>query len=124
MVSFTAILALSTAAMASPVAQGVTPSIPENWNWHVYDWEAGCLGSGCYYRFNVTIPSSDHIAGVTAECHGVENGWYREGNWFEDCQIFVGPQNNGVAAKLNERISDVDSLPTEIIVSFRQAANT
>jgi len=124
MVSFTAILALSAAALATPVVEGVTSSIPADWTWHVFDWEAGCLGSGCYYFFNVTIPSSDQIAGVTARCNGRENGWYKKGNWFEDCQIYIGPQNNGVSAKLGERTAEDGSLPTEIIVSFKKAADT
>ena len=125
MVSFTAILALSAAALATPVVQPITNSVPANWTWHVFDWEAGCLGTGCYYRFNVTIPSSDRIEGVTARCNGRENGWYKKGNWFEDCNIYIGAnQNNSVSAKLGERAAEEGSLPTEIIVSFRQAEGT
>jgi len=121
MVSFTTLLALSTGALASPVLQDRQIAIPENWNWHVSGWSAGCSRSGCSYNFNVTVPSVEgQILGVKAYCNGYENGWYRKGNWFDNCQILEGV-NNGVAAKFSERESDVDGSPKEIILSFTLA---
>jgi hypothetical protein len=121
MVSFTTLLAFSAGALASPVLQNRQIAIPDNWNWHVSGWEAGCTRSGCYYNFNVTVPAVEgQIAGVKAYCRGNENGWYRKGNWYEGCRILEGA-NNGVAAKLSERWSDVDSSPKEILISFKLA---
>ncbi|KAK7186064.1 hypothetical protein DPSP01_000672 [Paraphaeosphaeria sporulosa] len=120
MVSFTTLLALSAGALSSPVVQRQI-AIPENWNWHVSGWEAGCARSGCYYNFNVTVPTVEgQIAGVKAYCNGYENGYYRKGNWYENCQILEGV-NNGVAAKLSERPPESDTestLPQEILISF------
>jgi hypothetical protein len=121
MVSFTSLLAFSAGALASPVLQNRQMAIPEDWNWHVTDWEAGLTRSGAYYRFNVTVPSVEgQILGVKAYCFGDENGWYRKGNWFKGCQISEGV-NNGVAAKLSERESDIDGEPKEILISFTLA---
>lgn len=121
MVSLTTLLALSAGALASPVLQDRQIAIPENWNWHVSGWSAGCSRSGCSYNFNVTVPSVEgQILGVKAYCNGYENGWYRKGNWFDNCQILEGV-NNGVAAKFSERESDVDGSPKEIILSFTLA---
>jgi hypothetical protein len=119
MVSFTALLAFSAGALASPVLQNRQISIPENWTWHVSEWEAGSTRSGGYYRFNVTVPAVEgQIAGVKAYCYGDENGWYRKGNWYKGCQILEGV-NNGVAAKLSERESDTSGAPKEILISFK-----
>jgi hypothetical protein len=122
MVSFTTILALSGAALASPVLQHRTTSIPENWNWPVSGWTAGCARAGCYYNFNVTIPSVDteqwKIAGVKAYCNGYENGEYGEENFYEGCQILEGV-NNGVAAKMSKRESSTDGSPNDILISFK-----
>lgn len=121
MVSFTSLLALSAGALASPVLRPRQIAIPENWNWHVSKWEAGCTRSGCYYNFDVAVPSVEgEILGVKAHCTGDENGWYRKGNWYSGCQILEGA-NNGVAAKLSERESDVDGSPKEILISFTLA---
>jgi hypothetical protein len=128
MVSFTTLLAFSAAsagALAKPVVQERQIAIPEGWTWHVSAWEAGMTRSGSYYRFNVTVPrvesETTNIAGVTARCEGRENGWYRKGNWYENCRIIYG-SNNGVAAKLSERESDVDGYPREILISFEYGA--
>jgi hypothetical protein len=119
MVSFTTLLALSATALASPVLQARQIANPGDWSWHVSDWEAGCTRSGCYYYFNVTIPSVEgQNSGVKAYCSGNENGWYRQGNWYKNCQILEGA-NNGVAAKLSERTSDEVSSPEEILLSFQ-----
>lgn len=99
MVSFTTLLAFTAGALASPVVPRQM-AIPENWNWHVSGWEAGCAPD-CYYHFNVTIPSVEgEILGVKAYCDGTENGYYRKGNWYTNCQILEGV-NNGVAAKVS-----------------------
>lgn len=117
MVSFTTLLALSASALASPVLQARQIAIPENWNWHVSGWEAGCSRGGCYYNFNVTIPSVEgQILGAKAYCNGNENGYYKKGNWYTNCQILEGA-NNGVAAKLGERGGDRD-IPLDIDISF------
>lgn len=123
MVSFTSILALSASALASPVLQNRQIPTPEGWNWQVSKWEAGCTRSGCYYNFDVTVPSVEgEILGVKAHCFGDENGWYRKGNWYKGCQILEGV-NNGVAAKLSERESDTDGSPDEILISFTLAGH-
>lgn len=126
MVSFTTLLTVS-AATAGALATPIQPTleirqiaIPSNWTWHVSGWEAGCTRSGCYYNFNVTVPTVEgQIAGVKAYCSGNENGYYRKGNWYKSCQILEGV-NNGVAAKLSERSDDVES-PQEIDISFLYA---
>lgn len=121
MVSFTTLLALSAGALASPVLQTRQMDIPENWVWHVSGWEAGCSRSGCYYNFNVTVPSVEgQILGAKGYCHGYENGWYRQGNWYENCQILEGV-NNGISAKLGERVSDTDGSPDDFFLSFTLA---
>jgi hypothetical protein len=124
MVSFTTLLAFSSAsagALAKPVVQERQIAIPENWNWHVTGFEGGNSRSGAYYNFNVTVPTVEgQIAGVKAYCNGRENGWYRKGNWYSSCRILEGV-NNGVAAKLSERDSDVDGEPKEILISFTLA---
>lgn len=118
MVSFTTLLALSAGALASPILQTRQMDIPENWVWHVSGWEAGCARGGCYYRFNVSVPTVEgQILGVKAQCSGTENGWYRKGNWYENCQILEGV-NNGVSAKLGERKSDYDGSPDDVFLSF------
>jgi hypothetical protein len=123
MVSFTHLLTscLATAAFATPINPTLETretSIPSNWTWHVSGWEAGCTRPGCFYRFNVTVPAIEgYVSGVKAYCSGDENGFYRKGNWYEGCQILEGT-NNGVAAKLSERESDVDGFPKEIDISF------
>jgi len=121
-VSFTVLLALSAGALATPVLQARQMAIPGNWTWHVSGWSAGCARSGCYYDFNVTVPTvQGQIAGVKAYCSGYENGWYRKGNWYQGCRILEGV-NNGVAAKFSERMNDTDSSPDEILLSFELAA--
>jgi hypothetical protein len=126
MVTFTHLLTASLASFA--LATPITPTldtrqttIPSNWTWHVSGSEMGCTRSGCYYHFNVTVPAIEgYVSGVKAYCTGNENGWYRKGNWYEGCQILEGV-NNGVAAKLSERESDVDGFPKEIEISFVKA---
>ncbi|KAH7401080.1 hypothetical protein DE146DRAFT_632111 [Phaeosphaeria sp. MPI-PUGE-AT-0046c] len=121
MVSITSLLVFSASALASPVLQRRQIAIPEGWNWQVSKWEAGCTRSGCYYNFDVTVPSIEgEILGVKAHCIGYENGWYRKGNWYDGCDILEGA-NNGVAAKLSERESDIDGSPKEILISFTLA---
>ncbi|KAJ4351181.1 uncharacterized protein N0V89_006520 [Didymosphaeria variabile] len=120
MVSFTALLALSASALATPVLQTRQMDIPANWTWHVSGWSAGCARSGCYYDFNVTVPTVEgQIAGVKAYCSGSEN-WYRLGNYYRNCQILEGV-NNGVSAKFSERTSDDGTPPQEIELSFELA---
>jgi hypothetical protein len=124
MVSSTMLLAFSAAsagALAKPVVQERQIAIPGNWTWHVSGFEGGNTRTGAYYNFNVTVPAVEgQIAGVKAYCNGYENGWYRKGNWYENCRILEGA-NNGVAAKLSERVSDVDGEPKEILISFKFA---
>ncbi|EMD96296.1 hypothetical protein COCC4DRAFT_46719 [Bipolaris maydis ATCC 48331] len=128
MVSFTTLLTLAAGALATPVTPVLTTrdmNIPANWTWHVSGWEAGCQRQGCYYNFNITIPSwRAAIGGGKYYCNGYENGWYRKGNWFEECKLlelapgdFLSEANNTVAAKLSEQVGD-DPTPNEIIVSF------
>lgn len=121
MVSFATLLALSASALASPVLQTRQMDIPSNWTWHVSGWEGGCSRGGCYYNFNVTVPSVEgQILGAKAYCHGDENGYYRKGNTYANCQILSGV-NNGISAKLGERKSDEDSAPDDIFISFTLA---
>jgi hypothetical protein len=125
MVSFTTLLALSATALASPVLQARQRNLPADWAWHVSGWEAGCSRSGCYYNFNVTIPSVEgQVGGAKAYCRGDENGWYMKGNWFQQCQILEGV-NSSVAAKLSERTVDETSSPSpkEILISLELAGS-
>ncbi|EUC35651.1 hypothetical protein COCCADRAFT_34891 [Bipolaris zeicola 26-R-13] len=128
MVSFTTLLTLAAATLANPITPTLDPratDIPENWTWHVSGWEAGCQRRGCYYNFNVTIPSvRAAIGGGKYYCNGYENGWYRKGNWFEECKLlelapgeFLSQANNTVAAKLGEQVGE-EPVPKEIFVSF------
>ncbi|KAH6839904.1 hypothetical protein B0T12DRAFT_364043 [Alternaria alternata] len=123
MVSFTALALLATSAMAGPVARQI--AIPENWDWQVENWEAGCGRSGCYYNFNVTIPTiKGEIAGVKAYCHGYEQGYdnsFTVPSTYETCQLLEGV-NNGVAARFSLRENDGQGFgPKEIEVSFLYA---
>jgi hypothetical protein len=120
MVSFTTITLLATSALAGPVARQI--AIPENWNWHVEGWEAGCSRSGCYYNFNLTVPTVEgKILGVKAYCHGYEQGYdnsFTVPSTYTPCRLLEGV-NNSVAAKLSLREHDGQGLgPKEIIVSF------
>jgi hypothetical protein len=122
MIASLTFLALSAGALASPVLQERQMAIPENWTWHVSGWEAGNTRTGGYYRFNVTVPRVEgKIGGVKAYCYGTENGWYRKGNTYSNCQILEG-SNNGVSAKLSERESDNGDPPKEILISFELGA--
>lgn len=123
MVSFTALALLATSAMAGPVARQI--AIPENWDWQVENWEAGCGRSGCYYNFNVTVPTiKGEIAGVKAYCHGYEQGYdnsFTVPSTYETCQLLEGV-NNGVAARFSLRENDGQGFgPKEIEVSFLYA---
>ncbi|KAF2262149.1 hypothetical protein CC78DRAFT_535033 [Lojkania enalia] len=88
--------------------------IPNDWDWHVEGWHAGCSRSGCSYNFNVTVPSIlDQIAGVKAYCSGPETG-----NTYRSCQILEGV-NDGVSAKFGPRNESSPELgPEKIFVSF------
>jgi len=123
MISFTALAILATSAFASPVARQI--AIPENWNWHVEGWEGGCSRQGCYYNFNVTVPTVEgEIAGVKAYCNGYEQGYdnsFTIPSVYAPCRLLDGV-NNGVAAKLSLREHDGNGFgPKEIIVSFLYA---
>lgn len=120
MVNFATIGLFAASALAGPVARQV--AIPENWNWHVENWSAGCSRQGCYYNFNITIPSVEgEILGVKAYCNGYEQGYdnsFTVPSVYETCQLLEGV-NNGVAAKLSPRANDGQGFgPKEIIVSF------
>jgi hypothetical protein len=120
MVSFTTLALLATSAIAGPVARQI--AIPENWNWQVENWEAGCSRRGCYYLFNVTVPTIEgEIAGVKAYCNGHEQGYdngFTVPSTYTSCRLLEG-SNNGVAARLSLRVSDGNGFgPKEIDVSF------
>lgn len=80
------------------------------------------MRSGCYYNFNVTVPTiPNKIGGVKAYCSGSEDGPVdAEPNSFRSCQILEGV-NNGVSAKLGERTGDLSLGPKKIYVSFELA---
>jgi len=123
MVSITALALLASSAIAGPVARQI--AIPENWNWQVEHWSAGCSGKGCYYNFDVTVPSvPGEIAGVTAHCNGYEQGYedsFTVPSAFAPCQLISG-SNNGVAARFSQRENDGNGFgPKEIEVSFLYA---
>jgi hypothetical protein len=123
MVSFTALALLATLAIAGPVARQI--AIPENWNWQVENWEAGCSRSGCYYYFNVTVPSIEgEILGVKAFCSGYEQGYdnsFTVPSTYAPCRLLEGV-NNDVAARLSLRENDGNGFgPKEIDVSFLYA---
>ena len=120
MVSFATLALLATSALASPVARQI--AIPENWNWHVENWSAGCARSGCYYNFNITVPTVEgEIAGVKAYCSGGEQGYdnsFTIPSVYQNCRLLEGV-NNGVAAKFSLRENDGQGFgPKDIIVSF------
>jgi hypothetical protein len=120
MVSFAALALLATSAVAGPVARQI--AIPENWNWQVEGWEAGCGRHGCYYNFNVTVPSVEgSIEGVKAYCNGYEQGYdnsFTIPSTYETCSLLEGA-NNSVAARLSVRQLDAPSSgPKNIEVSF------
>jgi hypothetical protein len=123
MVSFTTLALLATSAIAGPVARQI--AIPENWNWQVENWEAGCSRSGCYYYFNVTVPSIEgEILGVKAFCSGYEQGYdnsFTVPSTYAPCRLLEGV-NNDVAARLSLRENDGNGFgPKEIAVSFLYA---
>ena len=117
MVSFTALALLASTAIAGPVARQI--AIPEGWS-------AGCARAGCYYDFNVTIPTVENgPAGVKAYCSGSEEGYdssFSVPSTFRNCRLLEGV-NNGVAARFNLREQSSPGQggstgPSEIEVSF------
>lgn len=127
MVSFTALALMASTAIAGPVAHQA--GIPKGWNWQVEGWSAGCARSGCYYNFNVTIPSvKNGPAGVKAYCSGSEQGYdssFSVPSTFRNCQLLEGV-NNGVSARFNLREQVRPGQgggmgPKEIEVSFAYA---
>ncbi|EUC35652.1 hypothetical protein COCCADRAFT_3191 [Bipolaris zeicola 26-R-13] len=125
MVSFTTLLTLAAGALAAPAPadtqsppQQVLPAgYPNPWAWHVEDFEAGCVRSGCYYRFNLSVPATEaYPQGGKYSCSGTENGEFGNENTFEDCSI-VGDDNAATAAaKLGRRINSEP--PKQLYVSF------
>ena len=117
MVSFTALALLATTAMAGPVARQI--AIPEGWTWQVENWEAGCSRQGCYYNFNITVPSvPEGPAGVKAYCHGYEQGYdnsFTIPSTYAQCRTLAGG-DNVAAARLSLREPGLG--PKEIDVSF------
>ncbi|KAF2732211.1 hypothetical protein EJ04DRAFT_342388 [Polyplosphaeria fusca] len=115
MVSAKLLLAATLPALA--ISNPIAPrqmDIPENWTWHIEDWEAGCARGGCYYTFNVTVPTvPGQIGGVKAYCsNGESNGL------FQDCRLLEGV-NNGVAAKIDDKPDDGSGRgPQNVYVSF------
>lgn len=123
MVSFTTLALLATSAIAGPVARQI--AIPKHWNWQVENCEAGCSRRGCYYYFNVTVPSVENgPAGVKALCNVYEQGYensFTVPSTYTDCRLLEGV-NNGVAARPSLRKSDGNGFgPQEIEVSFLYA---
>ena len=73
------IAVLASVAAASPLASRQI-AIPPDWTWHVTGSEMGCSRGGCYYNFNVTVPTvPGQIAGVKAYCSGYEDGYDAQG---------------------------------------------
>ncbi|EAT78933.1 hypothetical protein HBH56_071890 [Parastagonospora nodorum] len=122
MVSFTTLALLATSAIAGPVVRDI--AIPKNWHWKVENCEAGCGRRGCYYYFNVTVPSVENgPAGVKALCNVYEQGYensFTVPSTYTDCRLLEGV-NNGVAARPSLRTSDGNGSPKEIEVSFLYA---
>ena len=76
MVSFTTLALFASSVIAGPVARQNPDPIYENWTWQVEGWQAGCGRQGCYYLFNVTVPTVEgKVAGVKAYCQGREQGY-------------------------------------------------
>nr|URG42907.1 CEP127 [Alternaria solani] len=120
MVSFTTLLAFAAGAVHATPVTTQPPAIPSNWTWHVEGWSAGCARGGCYYDFNVSVPTIEGFTlGAKAYCSGSENGWYRKGNWYAPCRILEGT-NSGISAKFSERTSDTSGSPEEILLSFEK----
>ncbi|KAH7128645.1 hypothetical protein B0J11DRAFT_578828 [Dendryphion nanum] len=109
---------------STPIVHQRQLEIPENWNWHVTGWHAGCARSGCSYNFNVTIPTIENkILGVKAYCSGAEviDGVNLDLNTYRNCQILEGV-NNGVSAKFGPRKDFQSGGPEKIFVSFTLGA--
>ncbi|CAI6337714.1 unnamed protein product [Periconia digitata] len=124
MVSFLSLALLASSTLASPLLPRQV-DIPENWDWQVTNWEAGCSRSGCYYHFNLTVPSINNQLGVLASCRGYEQGYdnsFTIPSVYEDCTTLAG-RNNRAAAKLGPRVHDGNGFgPKEIWVSFSYEA--
>jgi hypothetical protein len=125
MVSLTALALLASSVVAGPVARQI--AIPENWDWQVENWEAGCGRSGCYYYFNVTVPSVEgEITGAKAMCSGSEQGYdnsFTIPSTYMPCQLLES-SNNGVAARLSLRGDESEGYgPQQIEVSFLYAGS-
>jgi len=123
MVSFTTLALFASSVIAGPVARQNPEPIYENWTWQVENWEAGCGRQGCYYLFNVTVPSVEgKIAGVKAYCQGSEQGYdnsFTIPSTYTACKILDGP--NGVAARLSLREKDGNGFgPKNIQISFQK----
>ncbi|EME40825.1 hypothetical protein DOTSEDRAFT_136569 [Dothistroma septosporum NZE10] len=94
--SAAALVAPSLAA-ALPVTFAAPSGLPDNYQWSVENWYAGCARSGCSYNFNVTGASSGLYPGFKAYCSGADTGYY------DDCEILGVLSDSGtpfVAASL------------------------
>ena len=124
MVSFTTLAVLFTSAIATPVARQM--AIPEGWEWQVENWEAGCSRSGCYYNFNVTVPSIENQLGVIAACSGSEQGYdnsFTVPSTYTACRTLAGA-DPAAAARLSLRPNDgTGHGPQEIEISFLLPGN-
>jgi hypothetical protein len=116
MVSIATLALLFTSAIATPIARQI--AIPEGWEWQVENWEAGCSRSGCYYNFNVTVPSIENQLGVIAACSGSEQGYdnsFTIPSTYVECRTLAGG-DNVAAARLSLREPGLG--PKEIDISF------
>ncbi|KAL5118003.1 hypothetical protein ACEQ8H_004149 [Pleosporales sp. CAS-2024a] len=119
MVSFLPLALLATSAVASPVV--LHPKIPDNWVWQVENWGAGCIGTGCYAFFNVTVPSTDEMQGAKAKCITYEQGadnYFTIPSTYTPCTTLEGGQNS-IQARFSLRPADgTGHGPQQIEVSF------
>ncbi|CAA9965727.1 hypothetical protein CFE70_008555 [Pyrenophora teres f. teres 0-1] len=125
MVSLITLALFASSAIAGPVARRQVPEpIYPNWTWQVEHWEAGCGRRGCYYLFNVTVPSVEgKIDGVKAYCQGYEQGYensFTVPSTYTECKTLEGLDHT-VAARLSLRENAGSDYPQRIQVSFQKA---
>ncbi|KAI0569780.1 hypothetical protein Ptr902_04392 [Pyrenophora tritici-repentis] len=126
MVSFITITLFAASAIASACAapgvnsasssNNVDNEIPQNWNWHVEHWGAGCEHTICNYQFNITVPSIEGvIGGAKAYCQGLDD-YTNESPTYVPCKILDGSSNT-IAARLFIK-SEKRPNPDKIDVSY------
>lgn len=79
---YISILLATSAALVS------SQSVPEDYEWNVVNWSAGCARE-CSYNFNISGPLVPPYPSFTATCSGYDTGA------FTNCEVIDASLSNG-----------------------------